>query len=56
MKCALEAIGRLVLSYSTAPTPFEIYPKFNRQTKALADTLVKANFKQLSALVRVKRT
>ena len=41
------AIAKLVLSYSTDPLEFEIYPKFEKQTKILADKLVKSNFTKL---------
>ena len=47
MKAALVALEKLVLSYSTEPLDFEIYPKFEMKTKAYADKLVKKNFKKV---------
>ena len=49
MKSALLALGKLVVSYSTNPVDFEVYPKFSAKTKEIADTLVKANFKRVSS-------
>ena len=44
MKAALMAIGKLILSYSTEPVEFEVYPKYNSKIKEVADKLSKANF------------
>ena len=48
MKNAILAIGKLCLYYSTNPVEFETYPKFKQTTKAMADKLVKTNFKKVS--------
>ena len=47
MKAALVALEKIVLSYSTEPLDFEIYPKFDMKTKGYADKLVKKNFKKV---------
>ena len=47
MKAALVALEKLVLSYSTEPLGFKIYPKFEMKTKSYADKLVKKNFKKV---------
>ena len=48
MKSALIAIGKLILSYSTEPVEFEVYPKYNAKIKSVADKLVINNFKKIS--------
>ena len=47
LKAALIAIGKLILSYSTEPLDFEIYPKFCKKTKSSADKLGERNFKKI---------
>ena len=46
IKSALIALGKLILTYSTEPLDFEIYPKFDAKTKRFADSLEKINFKK----------
>ena len=44
MKAAFLAIGKLILSYSSEPEEFEVFPKFNTDIKRVSDQFVKANF------------
>ena len=46
LKAALLEIMKLILSYSTEPLEFEIYPKFTIKVKQLEDKLDKRNFKK----------
>ena len=48
IKTAFLAIGKLILSYSTEPEEFEVYPKFNTDIKRVSDQFIKANFQKIS--------
>ena len=47
MKAALITFGKLILSYSTEPVEFEVYPKNNSKIKEVADKISKANINKL---------
>ena len=45
MKAAINAIFEQIVYYSTEYEPFATIPKYNHQTRELADCLIKSNFR-----------